>query len=346
MAKYPSNLTKPTRSYLRSTPAERCAGFLAASTFSLAYYLGPILLAGATGYAAFGSDRRTKLYLLAPLAASLCVPAAALPRAGAAVLSTWFMRQMPKYFRFEEFHEIRDRDVHAAVKEGKRFVFCFHPHGVFPFVAACHMVAAFGAPEDPGGDPERYPGSPARDFPTAVATVLHWIPVLKDIVGLFGVMDASSPAVKKRLATSPGCALYVGGMLELFYSSAAREAVVLNRRKGFVKLALRSGADLIPTYMFGNTTVLSALTAGPLATLSRKLGVSMTLFWGRWGLPLPRPVKLVFVRGRPVGLPHIPEPTDADVEKWHAEYARRLAELFAHYRQFNPDYANKELAIE
>ena len=52
---------------------------------------------------------------------------------------------------------------------------------------------------------------------------------------------------------------YVGGMLELFYSSATREAVVLNRRKGFVKLALRSGADLIPTYMFGNTTVLTAL---------------------------------------------------------------------------------------
>ena len=27
-------------------------------------------------------------------------------------------------------------------------------------------------------------------------------------------------------------------------------------------------------------------------------------------------------------------------------YARRLAELFAHYRQFNPDYAGKTLVIE
>jgi len=98
--------------------------------------------------------------------------------------------------------------------------------------------------------------------------------------------------------------------------------------------------------MFGNTTVLSALTAGPLATLSRKLGVSMTLFWGRWGLPLPRPVKLVFVRGRPLGLPHIPEPTDADVDKWHAVYVEKLTELFDRYKVFNPDYAQKTLVIQ
>ena len=40
--------------------------------------------------------------------------------------------------------------------------------------------------------------------------------------------------------------------------------------KGGFKLALKSGADVVPVYLFGNTTVLKALTWGPLADLSRK----------------------------------------------------------------------------
>ena len=203
----------------------------------------------------------------------------------------------------------------------------------------------FGAPCDAGGDAVYYPGSPAEDFPTAVASVLRWIPLLKDVVGLFGVMDASAAVFKARLARG-SAALYVGGMLELFSSSRDREAVILSRRKGFVKLALRSGADLVPSYMFGNTTVLEALAAGPLAALSRAAGVSFTLFWGRWGLPLPRPVKLVFARGRPLGLPHIPEPTAADVDKYHALYCAKLLELFDNYKKHNPDYARKSLEVE
>ena len=64
---------------------------------------------------------------------------------------------------------------------------------------------------------------------------------------------------------------------------------------------------MIPIYLFGNTTVLSVLAWEPLANLSRAAGVSVTYFWGRWGLPLPRPARLVYVRGAPLGLPQVGE---------------------------------------
>ena len=89
-----------------------------------------------------------------------------------------------------------------------------------------------------------------------------------------------------------------------------------------------------------------ATPATEARTLSRKLGVSVTLFWGRFGLPVPKPVKLVYARGRPLGMPHIPEPTEADVDKWHALYCVRLQELFDAYKGRNPDYKHKELSIE
>ena len=338
-------LSQPTRSYLQSTAGERRAGFVAASAFSVIYYAAPLYIVGTLAYCAFGASGGRKCALAAPLLLSMAVPGGALPVAGARLLRLWCVRQIPKYFRFEEFHEVTDAEVTARVRAGDRFVFCFHPHGVFPFVATCALISSYGAEGDPGSDRDYYPGNASEDFPTAVASVLRWIPLLKDVVGLFGVMDASAAVFKARLKTG-SCALYVGGMLELFSSSKDREAVVLSRRKGFVKLALRSGADLIPSYMFGNTTVLSALTAGPLALLSRKLGVSCTVFWGRWGLPLPRPVKLVFARGRPLGLPHIPDPTDADVDKYHKLYCARLLDLFDNYKKFNPDYAHKALIVE
>jgi hypothetical protein len=96
----------------------------------------------------------------------------------------------------------------------------------------------------------------------------------------------------------------------LFYSPALKThgdctAQVIMCRKGFIKLALESGADVVPVYLFGNTAVLQVFKHPVLVQLSRALGASLTLFWGRWGLPLPMPDRLVYVRGPPLGLPKV-----------------------------------------
>ena len=73
------------------------------------------------------------------------------------------------------------------------------------------------------------------------------MPILKDVVGVFGCIDASGSYLKSRLQRRKGSVvLYVGGMVELFYASPKKETVFLKQRKGFVKLALRTGADLVP----------------------------------------------------------------------------------------------------
>lgn len=92
--------------------------------------------------------------------------------------------------------------------------------------------------------------------------------------------------------------------------------VYLKQRKGFIKLALQTGADCIPVYFFGNTTVLRTVRWAPIAALSRKMGVTVTYFWGRFGLPVPSAVKLVYARGRPLGMPQIDNPTQEDVDQW------------------------------
>ena len=73
---------------------------------------------------------------------------------------------------------------------------------------------------------------------------------------------------------------------------------------------------------------------------------AVTLFWGRFGLPVPKAVPITYARGRPLGLPTIANPTQEDVDFWHAKYCDALTKLFDAYKGTNPDYKHKELLIE
>ena len=156
--------------------------------------------------------------------------------------------------------------------------------------------------------------------PTAAASVVLKMPILKHVMGIFNLVDASagniarilrqkhrhkkcetkdddngSTAAATTTPTAGSCVLiYIGGIAELFKSCRTEERLYLQKRKGFIKLALREGVDVVPIYLFGNTSVLCVWKHGPLAALSRRLQASLTWFWGRWYLPIPRDEKVNF----------------------------------------------------
>jgi 1-acyl-sn-glycerol-3-phosphate acyltransferase len=63
---------------------------------------------------------------------------------------------------------------------------------------------------------------------------------------------------------------------------------LLKGRKGFVRLALKTGAPLVPVYVFGNSKLLRLLKLPELfERMSRWSRISLTPFFGRFGLPIP-----------------------------------------------------------
>lgn len=74
----------------------------------------------------------------------------------------------------------------------------------------------------------------------------------------------------RRLGVSVG--LMVGGIAEMFMIRRDHERIKLRERKGFVRIALEHGTDILPVYMFG---VNQALDFGPpwLQRLSRKVSL-------------------------------------------------------------------------
>jgi hypothetical protein len=185
-----------------------------------------------------------------------------------------------------------------------------------------------------------YPSIQAAD---AVAKV----PLLKHIVGVFGLCDASSRSLRKTLQKK-SVVLYIGGIAELFLSSENQERLFIKKRKGFIKMALRTGAEIVPIYFFGNTSVLSVLNHPVLRKFARITGITMTLFWGRWFLPIPYKKKIVGVLGKPIGIPSAPkeDPSQDEIDKYHEIYVSEVTRIFEQYKKTNPDYANKTLEFE
>ena len=54
----------------------------------------------------------------------------------------------------------------------------------------------------------------------------------------------------------------------------------------------------------------------------------------------------MYVRGRPLGLPHIEKPTQEDIDKWHKIYCDEVERIYYKYREKCPHYANKPLFID
>ncbi|GFH52178.1 hypothetical protein CTEN210_08654 [Chaetoceros tenuissimus] len=241
---------------------------------------------------------------------------------------------MLDYFDYEEVLETSNDDCRKLLKEGKKFILAFQPHGVVSFCSLCSWI---NAPVD------------IRQIPTAVASAVLKFPILKNVMGIFGLTDASSSNVKRILQKGKGIkgciVIYVGGIAELFLTCDEEERLYLQKRKGFIKIALREGVDIIPVYLFGNTSILSVVKTKFLESMSRKMQTSFTYFWGKCFLPIPRDDKLLYVRGKPLGMPHIPEPTDEDINKWHAIYIKEVTRLFNDNKEKVPAYKHKTLHI-
>ncbi|KAH3744582.1 type-2 diacylglycerol acyltransferase [Pelomyxa schiedti] len=224
------------------------------------------------------------------------------------------------YFRFSLVIE----DV-SALKSDKPYVIPEVPHGIFPvgLFMATNLVyresldtLAFGG----------------RPFAGAAADVVVRLPLWRHIFGWLGVVRADWKTLGNELKAGRHVCVIPGGIAELMLTSHKVERVFLASRTGFVKLAMVHGCDLLPCYHFGNSQVLHQLDSPFLTWLSRKLRVSIPLCWGRYGLPIPFPARVIEVVGRPLKVPHIPSPTDQQVAEVHTRFVAEITRLFEDHK--------------
>jgi 2-acylglycerol O-acyltransferase 2 len=145
--------------------------------------------------------------------------------------------------------------------------------------------------------------------------------------------------------------LIPGGVAECLRMTPSCEVVYLRKRFGFVKLAMQTGAQLVPAYSFGQTRTYSYWKLGPplcsdatTSALSKVIGLAPMAFWGRWGTPMPRQAKVHTVVGKAIPVEKRVDPTNEEVAAKLEEFIGAVKGLFERHRGEN-GYGDVELVV-
>ena len=209
------------------------------------------------------------------------------------------------------------------------------PHGLFPFGS---LLACISVP--------RITGLFIRGL---AADALLRIPIVGTRMRALGLTSASRDNARKMLQAGWSLGISSGGIAEIFETTidGGVETIILKSRGGIAKLALETGAYLVPSFIFGNTMCLKTWQDpwGAMRKLSRWMRVSVVVFTGRFGLPIPFRVPLLGVLGSPIIVPLTPNPTNEQVAALLAKLEGEVMSLFeAHKESYG--WKNVQLVIK
>jgi len=130
------------------------------------------------------------------------------------------------------------------------------------------------------------------------------------------------------------------------HSQPQTDVLVLKKRQGFIRLALETGAELVPVYAYGITDLYHQMEAFKRQRLwlLAKTRFAVTFGWGTWFgylLPEKRPVYMLI--GKPIEVTQVDNPTDEQIDALHQQYIEQLITLFEDFNAKSGE--NRQLII-
>lgn len=250
----------------------------------------------------------------------------------------WFSIQEWGFHAFRRYIRLRIH-VHPELQQyppEKPVVLAVHPHGV----ASDYRILLDGM---------LYEALPKREVLALSASVLFYIPMVRELALWTRCVDARKSVAARALKHRKSLMVISGGEQEQIRTVEGKEEVFLQKRMGFIKLALEQNAAVVPCYAFGCVDLYSTYTNlffKPREWLRKTLGVCIPMYRGALGfLPLRKPVHLVL--GAPLELPPLTkpgQPTEEEVQMAHGKYVEALKNLYDEEKhQFG--HADRELTI-
>lgn len=270
--------------------------------------------------------------------------------------SEWY-RRLPWWSLFASYFPAR---LHRTqeLEPTRKYIFGYHPHGIISHGAfAAFATEALGF---------------SQLFPGIKNTLLTLdsnfrTPLYRDHALRLGLASVSRESCENLLnkggingeGMGRAITIVVGGARESLDAEPHYLRLVLKRRKGFVKLALRNGADLVPVLGFGENELYEQVKSEThphihkIQMLIKKLvGFTVPLFHARgvlnydFGiLPYRRPVNIVV--GRPIPIEQDRNPSEKLVNEVHEQYVQELIRLWETWKDtFAKDRAAELEIIE
>lgn len=231
----------------------------------------------------------------------------------------WMWRGLWRYFSFK----VVIPDTGISELATSRCILAEFPHGVFPMGQVLGQPVLSSLLSSMQIRHVRY-------IKGGAASIVFRVPFLRQIYSWCGVI----PANKERLFSQIqryNVGLIPGGIAEMCISDPTIERVFLKRRKGFIRLAISSGASLVPVYHFGNTQILhhaKFFQSNWCRAVSRYLRFAIFYPVGRFWLPAPRRHPIVMAIGQPIHVKHVSIPSPQYIDEVHEQFTAALQLLF------------------
>jgi len=241
-----------------------------------------------------------------------------------------FFRSLPVHRFVAEYYPAKLIKT-ADLPPNQNYVFGYHPHGIISVGAQVN----FGT--NATGFDRFFPGI---DITLMTLRLTFKIPFFREWCMMHGLASCGSAScdyiLSSKKKSGKSILLVIGGAAESLDARQDIMDLTLLNRKGFVRIAMRNGAHLVPIICFGENEVFTGIPneRGSIVRsvqnwLQKKTGVAPVLFVGRgifnyaFGV-LPHRRELTSVVGAPLECPHVPNIKRGDplIDEWHSKYLR------------------------
>lgn len=226
----------------------------------------------------------------------------------------------------------------AELDPGRNYLFGYHPHGII----GCGAFANFAT------EATDFSGVFPGIKPHLLTLKPNFrIPIIRGLLLWSGVCDVSRESIEwilTKQGTGNAAIIVVGGAEEALEAHPGSYVIMLRKRKGFVKMAIRTGACLVPVFSFGENDLFvqannpqGSYLRSFQETFKKVFGFSPPLFHGRgifnytFGLlPFRKPVHTVI--GQPIEVEKVLDPDQSTIDLVHQQYMNALSELFDQHK--------------
>lgn len=255
-----------------------------------------------------------------------------------------YLRSLPLWKLFAGYFPIR---LHKTfdLDPKRRYILGYHPHGIISHGAWCSFAT------NALGFKDKFPG-----ITNSLLTLdsNFRIPFYGDWILAMGIRSVSKESIRNLLSKGGpkndgqgrAVTIVIGGARESLEAQPGTLRLILKSRKGFIKMALRSGADLVPVLAFGENDLYDQLSpkTHPLVHKMQMFTLKVFKFTvpalhGRGLLnydvglmPYRRPVNVVV--GKPIEVHSAPghQPTPEEIDHYHELYIQELENIWETYK--------------
>ncbi|KAJ4408158.1 diacylglycerol O-acyltransferase 1 [Didymella pomorum] len=238
----------------------------------------------------------------------------------------------------------------------RKYIFGYHPHGIISHGA----FAAFAT--EALGFSQLFPG-----ITNALLTLdsNFRYPIYREYALRLGMASVSRESCENILSKGGhngegmgrAITIVVGGARESLDARPGVIRLVLRRRKGFVKMAIRTGADLVPVLAFGENDIYDQVDSEshPLLhkfqmLVKKVMGFTVPIFHARGifnydvgMMPYRRPINIVV--GKPIRVVQDKHPNLEYMDEVHEKYIEELMRLWHEHKDTFAKQRTGELEI-